>query len=59
MFFADDIYIYFKANIDEVDHVIDLLKIFERASGKKINAEKSFIFFTRNPNSGVKNVIAI
>ncbi|KAL8104377.1 hypothetical protein AgCh_028547 [Apium graveolens] len=35
MFFADDTYIYYKAKVDEVDNVTDLLKFFERASGKK------------------------
>lgn len=57
MFFADDTYIYCKAKENEADHVIDLLQIFERSSGQKINKEKSSIFFSRNTDQGVKEVI--
>lgn len=57
MFFADDTYIYCKARPDEADHVIDLLAVFERASGQKVNADKSSVFFSRNTDSGIRNVI--
>lgn len=57
MFFADDTYIYYKAKEDEADHVLNFLNIFERASWKKINADKSSIFFTCNTDSGVRNMI--
>lgn len=56
MFFADDTYIYCKARVDQTDHVLDLFKIFECASGQKINAEKLSVFFTRNTDSRVRNV---
>lgn len=57
MFFADDTYIYCKVQMDQTDHVLDLLKIFECASGQKINSDKSYVLFTRNTYSGVKSVI--
>ncbi|XP_074347256.1 uncharacterized protein LOC141686098 [Apium graveolens] len=41
MFFADDTYIYCKARAEEADHVINLLKVFERASGKKRGKSKN------------------
>ena len=45
MFFADDSYIFCKARPEEASHVLDLLHVFEQASGQKVNFEKSSIFF--------------
>lgn len=33
MLFADDSYLYCKANTEEAGRVMDLLRLFERASG--------------------------
>ncbi|XP_074376770.1 uncharacterized protein LOC141718284 [Apium graveolens] len=59
MFFADDTYIYCKAQVDQTNHVIELFKIFDCASCQKINADKSYVFFSRNTDPEVKNVICI
>ncbi|XP_062112653.1 uncharacterized protein LOC133823820 [Humulus lupulus] len=48
MFFADDSYIFCKANSEEANHVLSLLHTFELASGQKINYDKSSVFFSRN-----------
>lgn len=49
MFFADDSYIFCKANKDsESDYILQLLNIFEAASGQHINERKSSIFFSKN-----------
>lgn len=57
MFFADDTYIFCKANEKEADHIKDLLQIFERASGQKINTDKSSVFFSRNSAQELRDVI--
>lgn len=57
MFFADDTYIFCKAKEHEAEHVLDLLNTFERASGQKINENKSSTFFSRNTDQGIRNVI--
>lgn len=35
--FADDIYLYWKANKEKIFQVLEQLKIFEAASGQKVN----------------------
>lgn len=57
MFFADDTYIFCKAKETEADHVLDVLKIFESSSGQKIKARNSSIFFSRNTDQGVRDVV--
>ena len=48
MLFADDSYLYCKANTEEAGRVVELLKLFEQASGQKISVEKSSVFFSTN-----------
>lgn len=57
MFFADDCYIYCKADKEEATHIIHLLNVFERVSGKKINMDKSSVFFSRNVNAMIKREV--
>lgn len=57
MFFADDTYIFYKTKKNEAYHVLDLLNTFESVLGQKINADKFTIFFNRNTDQGVRNVI--
>ncbi|WOG89983.1 hypothetical protein DCAR_0209224 [Daucus carota subsp. sativus] len=48
MLFADDSYFYVKADTTEASKVIELLNIYEKASGQKINNDKSSVFFSSN-----------
>uniref|UniRef100_A0A803PUY2 Reverse transcriptase n=1 Tax=Cannabis sativa TaxID=3483 RepID=A0A803PUY2_CANSA len=57
IFFADDSYIFCKANEREATNVLTLLNVFEQASGQKINFDKSSIFFS--PNTDVHTHDAI
>ncbi|XP_074348254.1 uncharacterized protein LOC141687015 [Apium graveolens] len=57
LFMEYDTYIYCKAKESEVEHVIDMLSIFEKATRQKVNVEKSYIFFTRSIDHSVRNVI--
>lgn len=48
MLFADDSYFYCKADMAESSKVVELLNVYERASGQRVNREKSSIFFSSN-----------
>lgn len=48
MLFADDSYIYCKDNVQEASKVSNLLNVFEKATGQKVNTSKSSIFFSTN-----------
>ncbi|KAL8098853.1 hypothetical protein AgCh_031539 [Apium graveolens] len=48
MLFADDSYFYCKANTEEAWRVMELLEIYGKASGQKVNRGKSSIFFSSN-----------
>lgn len=48
MLFADNSYLYCRANEKEVLKILDLLHKFECASGQKVNLNKSSVFFSAN-----------
>lgn len=48
LLFADDSFLFFKASIQEVAAVKDILKIYELESGQVVNYQKSGIFFSAN-----------
>lgn len=48
MLFADDSYLYCKATTEEASRVLELLRLFEQASGQRISVEKSSVFFSSN-----------
>lgn len=54
MLFADDSYVYCKANREEADKVRELLSSFEQATGQQVNYGKSSIFFSSNVVSSDK-----
>lgn len=57
MFFADDCYIFCKANSESANNVSRMLKEFEVASGQKVNKEKSSILYSRNCNQALKQEV--
>lgn len=48
MLFADDNYLYCKAETEEASKVIQLLNVYEMAPGQKIYRNKSTVFFSAN-----------
>ena len=48
LFFADDSVLFCRAKEKECQTILDLLAIYERGSGQKINREKTNIFFSSN-----------
>ena len=48
LFFADDSLLFCKATSQECQHLMNILQLYEAASGQKINADKSSVFFSNN-----------
>ncbi|XP_060965400.1 uncharacterized protein LOC133034350 [Cannabis sativa] len=48
MLFDDDSYVFCRANTWEADSIMELLHLYELASGQIVNIEKSSIFFSSN-----------
>ncbi|XP_058774459.1 uncharacterized protein LOC131648725 [Vicia villosa] len=48
LLFADDCFLFCRANLTEVSHLMNLLDIYAVAAGQEINLSKSEVFFSRN-----------
>ena len=48
LFFADDSVLFCRAKEKECQKILDILAIYERGSGQKINRDKKNIFFSSN-----------
>ena len=57
LFFANDSLLFCKASRQECQKLTDILELYEAASGQKINADKSLVFFSHNALSGLKNEV--
>ncbi|XP_059451003.1 uncharacterized protein LOC132181787 [Corylus avellana] len=60
LFFADDSLLFCRADVAHWHRLTGVLKLYERASGQKLNATKTAIFFSRNTTDADKeDVLAI
>ncbi|XP_057246803.1 uncharacterized protein LOC130589540 [Beta vulgaris subsp. vulgaris] len=50
LFFADDSILFARATLQECSMVADIISVYERASGQKINFNKSEVSFSKNVN---------
>lgn len=57
MLFADDSYVYCKANVEGANNLVDLLNLFQQASGQQVNLNKSSVFFSPNTAEAVKQEV--
>lgn len=48
LLFADDSFLFFRANDNETTTVKRILQTYEEASGQEINYSKSEVYFSRN-----------
>ncbi|KAF5468234.1 hypothetical protein F2P56_012402 [Juglans regia] len=57
LFFVDDSLLFYKANAFKWSRLIHILNLYERASGQKLNKEKTSIQFNRNIRRQVQEMI--
>ena len=57
LFFADDSILFCHAKEEECQRILDILAIYERGSGQKINCDKTNIFFSSNTPPAMKDRI--
>jgi len=58
LLFADDCFLFFRANVDQTSKMRAILSTYERASGQVVNLQKSEIFCSRNVLTTDHNNIA-
>lgn len=59
LLFADDSLLFLKANSEGAEEVNQVLDIYCRASGQRVNHAKSTIFFSKGVPDSVRNVIML
>lgn len=57
MFFADVSLIFYKANEQECRNLLEVLSIYGRASGQRVNFQKSVITFNKGTCVGIRDAI--
>ena len=57
LFFADDSLLFCKANDADFQTVMNILTVYEEASGQKINQGKTQLFFGTNTQEDIKNKV--
>lgn len=57
MLFADDSYLYCKADTGEARKMLELLAVYEKALGQKVNTNKSSVFFSSNVIEYNRNLV--
>lgn len=58
LLFADDCFIFCRAKVNEVQHLISILREYEEASGQQVNLAKSEVFFGNNMSQVAKQDLA-
>ena len=63
LFFADDSLLFCRARVGDVEKIQEILGKYERASGQKINSEKTSLFFSNNTSNvskeEIKNLLGV
>ncbi|PNX94585.1 ribonuclease H [Trifolium pratense] len=54
LLFADDCFLFFRADVGEAQNMKKILNDYERASGQAINYAKSEVYFSRNTPNNIK-----
>ncbi|GAU45240.1 hypothetical protein TSUD_291240 [Trifolium subterraneum] len=58
LLFANDCFLFCRASVVEVNHLMSILHTYELASGQEINLAKSEVFFSRNLSHAAKEDLA-
>ena len=59
LFFADNSLVFCRARVGDVEKIQEILGKYERASGQKINSDKTILFFSNNTSCATKEEIKI
>ena len=63
LLFADDSLLFCRATVEECANVLNILEAYERASGQKVNRDKTALFFSRSTledvNSSIKHILGV
>ena len=63
LLFADDSLLFCRATVEECANVLNILEAYERASGQKVNRNKTALFFSRSTledvNSSIKHILGV
>ena len=57
LLFADDSYLFCKADEAEALRMVELLQVFEEASGQQVNLSKSSVIFSSNVDRGSRETV--
>ena len=57
LFFADDSLLFCRATTQECQKVLEILSSYERASGQKLNRDKTSLFFSKSTSIEMQNQI--
>ena len=57
LFFADDSLLFCHAQISDIHAIQEILELYEKALGQRINKEKTTLFFSKTVSMAVKNDI--
>ena len=56
LFFADDSLLFCRARIEDINTIQEILRKYEKASGQKINSEKTNLFFSKGVPESSKDL---
>ena len=59
LLFANDSLLFCKTTNDECKKIIDILEIYEKGSGQKVNKNKIAIFFSKSPPESIKQEMKV
>ncbi|PKI70142.1 hypothetical protein CRG98_009474 [Punica granatum] len=55
--FADDLLLFAEASLEQIQRIMEALQLFCGASGQRISAEKTMMFFSKNENESLRHQI--
>ena len=57
LFFADDSLLFMHANLPEAQRVLDILNIYEAASGEMVNVDKLKVSYSQNVSDNMQHML--
>ena len=57
LLFADDSLLFFRANMESAQEILDVLQVYCRASGQQVNMDKSSIYFAKGVSHSARGEI--